>query len=64
MAKGTLNIIVLVLVILGAINVGLVGAANWNLIEAVLGTGIITTILYILVGLSGLYLISMLKDIE
>lgn len=63
MAKEALNIIVLVLVIIGAVNWGLVGAANWNLVEAILGMGIITNIIYVLVGVSGLYLISMLKNI-
>lgn len=46
-----------VLVVLGAINWGLVGAANINLVETIVGTGSLTQVVYILVGLSGLYML-------
>ena len=50
----------LALVIVGAINWGLVGVggfldANWNLVELVLGTGVLANAVYLLVGLAGLY---------
>ena len=44
------------LVVLGAINWGLVGVANVNLVESVFSTSpALTQFVYILVGLSGLY---------
>ena len=46
-----------VLVVVGAINWGLVGAANINLVETVVGTGALVQVVYILVGLSGLYML-------
>ena len=50
--------IVLVLTIIGGINWGLVGAFNLNLVDTVFGSmSMITRVIYILVGLSGLYLI-------
>jgi len=59
MKKNVLDWIVLVLVIIGGLNWGLFGAFNFNLVESILGMGIITDIVYILVGLSALYLIYM-----
>ena len=51
-----LNIITLLLVIVGAINWGLVGAANFDLVAALFGEGSgLSRIVYVLVGLSGLY---------
>ena len=51
-----LNIITLLLVIVGAINWGLVGAANLDLVAALFGEGSgLSRIVYVLVGLSGLY---------
>ncbi len=44
-----------ILVIIGAINWGLVGAFNFNLVETIFSTGIFTNIIYILVGLSGVW---------
>ncbi len=54
----TLNVITLILVLIGALNWGLVGIFNWNLVSAVFGAGsIVATIIYILVGVSALWLI-------
>ena len=48
-----------VLAIIGALNWGLVGLANINLVEQIFGMGTsITRIVYILVGLSGLALLA------
>ena len=52
----------LVLAAIGAINWGLVGVANLDVVNAllgkdVLGTGVVATIVYVLVGLSGLWMI-------
>lgn len=51
-----IDIIALVLIIIGAINWGLIGIFNFNLVEAIFGgLSIITRIIYILVGISGLW---------
>ena len=52
-----LDIITLILVIIGAINWGLVGLFNgFNLVEAIFGgVPVLVKIIYILVGLSGLW---------
>ncbi|MEX0852730.1 MAG: DUF378 domain-containing protein [Bauldia sp.] len=58
-----LNVVSLILVIVGAINWGLVGLFNgWNLVEVIFQPGsAITKIIYIVVGLSGLYQIMSLS---
>lgn len=43
------------LVVIGAINWGLVGAFNFNLVESIFGLGTVTDIVYIVVGLAGIY---------
>lgn len=53
-----LNCFCLTLVIIGAINWGLIGFFNFNLVSAILETGVFARIIYALVGLCGLYLIS------
>lgn len=55
--------IALVLIIIGAINWGLVGIFNFNLVDAIFGTmSVISRIIYALVGISGLWAIKMLFD--
>ncbi|MBT4445918.1 DUF378 domain-containing protein [archaeon] len=55
--RTTLDWVVLVLVLVGAINWGLVGALNWNVVTALFGGWPwLTSLLYVLVGLSGLYM--------
>jgi uncharacterized membrane protein YuzA (DUF378 family) len=51
------DLIALVLVIIGGINWGLVGAFDFNLVEEIFGTGTFTDIIYILVGLAAIYTI-------
>jgi len=46
------------LAIIGALNWGLIGLADVNLVESILGTSALTRIIYILVGLSGLALLA------
>jgi hypothetical protein len=47
-----------VLVIVGALNWGLVGAFNLDLVQTILGTSpALVQLVYILVGLSGLYMV-------
>jgi len=51
-----LNLITLVLVIVGGLNWGLVGAFDFNLVAALFGDGTaLARIVYILVGLSALW---------
>ena len=57
MAKNALDWIALVLVIIGGLNWGLVGLLKFNLVEAILGTGLITGIVYTLVGIAAIYTI-------
>jgi len=50
--------VALVLVIIGGLNWGLVGALNFNLVAAIFGeASILTRLIYVLVGLSALYMI-------
>ncbi len=55
--------IALVLVIIGAINWGLIGIFNFNLVATIFGDmTIISRIIYALVGISGLWAIKLLFD--
>lgn len=55
----TLNCIALTLTIIGAINWGLIGFFNFNLVALIFGDMTwISRIIYALVGLCGLYLIT------
>jgi len=58
-----IDTIALILIIIGAINWGLVGLFNFNLVDAIFGAmSIISRIIYILVGISGLWGIKLLFD--
>ena len=62
MEKNALDWIAIVLVVIGAVNWGLVGLFSFDLVQMVLGSiPILAKIVYILVGLSGLYLIYFLR---
>lgn len=55
----TLDYIALILVAIGAINWGLIGFFNFDLVKAIFGNmTLITRIVYSLVGVSGLYALS------
>lgn len=55
--------IALVLVIIGAIVWGIIGIFNFNVVDAIFGVNsIISKIIYILVGISGLWAIKILFD--
>ena len=55
--------IALILIIIGALNWGLVGIFNFNLVEAIFGgISAITRIIYILVGISGLWGFKLMFD--
>jgi len=55
MKMGTLDTVAMVLVVVGALNWGLVGLLDMNLVESLLGGSgsMLVKIVYILVGLSG-----------
>jgi uncharacterized membrane protein YuzA (DUF378 family) len=53
-----LDWIVVILVIIGGLNWGLVGFFNFNLVDAIFGMmSVVSRIIYALVGLSALYMI-------
>lgn len=57
----TLQKVALALIIIGAINWGLVGLFDFNLVETLFGVdNVITKIVYVLVGISGIIDISLL----
>ncbi|MBI2629208.1 DUF378 domain-containing protein [Candidatus Pacearchaeota archaeon] len=58
MAKSALDLIALVLVIIGGLNLGIKGF-GYDVIESLLKTGLITNIIYWLIGLAALYSIYM-----
>ena len=49
------NLITLILLVIGGLNWGLVGIAGIDLVMTILGAGLISQIVYILVGLSAIY---------
>lgn len=59
--KNILGTIVCILVIIGALNWGLVGVGylysgqEWNLVQMLLGKGQLEAVIYVLVGLAGIY---------
>ena len=61
----TLQKVCLVLIIIGAINWGLVGLFEFNLVESLFGSGddnVITRIIYSLVGIAGIIDVSLLFE--
>ncbi len=57
----TMDWVTFVLVIIGGINWGLVGALDFNLVDTIFGVGsAIATIIYVLVGLSAIYWLFMM----
>lgn len=58
-----IDTIALILVIIGAINWGLIGAFNFNLVDTLFGEmSTVSRIIYILVGISGIWAIKLLFD--
>lgn len=54
-----LNCVCLTLAIIGAIVWGIVGLFNYNVVDAIFGTGsAFSRIIYTIVGIAGLYIIS------
>ena len=58
-----LNCIAWILVVIGAINWGLIGVFDYNVVNVIFASvPVVSKIIYILVGLSGLYLIFRCKS--
>ena len=55
MYNKTLDMIAMILLIIGGLNWGLVGALNINVVTWIFGMSMVTNLIYILVGLSALY---------
>ena len=61
----TLQKSALVITIIGAINWGLIGLFDFNLVEMIFGTGsLLSQIIYILVGITGLINIGILFNLH
>ncbi len=61
----TMDIIAAVLLVIGGLNWGLVGLFNFDLVATLLGAqSFLASIVYILVGLSGVYQVVGLKAIQ
>lgn len=59
----TIDTIALILVIVGAINWGLIGFFNFNLVETIFGGfNALSRIIYALVGVAGLWSIKLIFD--
>lgn len=59
----TIDTIALILVIIGAINWGLIGLFKFNLVDSIFGTmSALSRIIYTLVGISGLWSIRLIFD--
>jgi uncharacterized protein len=52
----------LALVVVGAINWGLVGLFEWNLVEEIFGTGTVTDVVYVVVGVAALMMLPRLFE--
>ena len=59
----TIQKVTLIFTIIGALNWGLIGFFNFNLVDAIFGSmSVIARIIYALVGISGLWGIKLLFD--
>jgi uncharacterized membrane protein YuzA (DUF378 family) len=55
----------LALVVVGAVNWLLVGLFDWNLFEEIFGTGTVTDVIYVIVGLAGVAMLPrMFEDLR
>ena len=59
-----LDVLAAVLVVVGALNWGLVGSIHFNLVAALFGATIVSSIVYVLVGLAGAYQVVQWKAIQ
>ncbi len=61
-----MNIVAMILVIIGAINWGLIGFFQFDLVAAIFGgqTAVLSRIIYALVGLAGLWCIMLVPRVK
>ena len=59
-----MDVLAAILLVIGGLNWGLVGAFDFNLVAALFGSSIISTVVYMLVGISALYQAVQLKAIQ
>ena len=52
----------LALVVVGALNWGLVGLFEFNLVEEIFGAGTVADVIYVIVGIAGLMLVPKLLE--
>jgi uncharacterized membrane protein YuzA (DUF378 family) len=52
----------LALVVLGALNWLLVGLFEWNLVTEIFGTGTVTDVIYVIVGIAGVMMLPRLLE--
>jgi uncharacterized membrane protein YuzA (DUF378 family) len=52
----------LALVVAGALNWGLVGLFEFNLVEEIFGTGTVADVIYVIVGVAGLMMVPRLLE--
>ena len=52
----------LALVVFGALNWLLVGLFEWNLVAEIFGTGTVTDVIYVIVGIAGLMMVPRLLE--
>ena len=52
----------LALVVIGALNWGLVGLFEWNLFEEIFGTGTLTDVIYVIVGAAAVLMLPRLFE--
>jgi len=58
----TIDVIALLLVIIGGLNWGFVGLANYNFVDAIFGVNTtVTNVIYVLVGIAALWTLSILS---
>ncbi len=60
----TIDVVAALLLVVGGLNWGLVGAFNFNLVAALFGTSALANIVYILVGVSALYQIGSVRGLQ
>ncbi|HSP35802.1 MAG TPA: DUF378 domain-containing protein [Thermoanaerobaculia bacterium] len=60
----TIDVIAAALLVVGGLNWGLVGAANFNLVSAIFGTNILANLVYVLVGLSAVYEVFSVRSMQ
>lgn len=60
----TIDVVAAVLVVVGALNWGLVGALDFNLVHFLFGASILARLVYILVGVAGVFQIVEWKAIQ